>query len=282
MNVPATLAALGGEKVRRRLPELATEALMVVFAVLVALGVEEWREERQLRAFADRARAAVDLEIEQNLDEFRSDGPDLIDGRDHVGSTLRKLREAQETLDPDEEGGVDFSFSFDFPDISTAAWRVAQSQSGGALLRLRLGDRACQTVRRVRDVPGHSRPGSRCDERVVHGREGVHGRQGPGSGGGRISAPLRSAGDPRPTSRSPAGGHGGLPRRDRGGYRTGTGVRAVDGVDSWRVGWAAGGAQATLSGPGYASSTRAWGPATEASPESRVSSGASSLSASAR
>ena len=127
MNVPATLAALGGEKVRRRLPELATEALMVVFAVLVALGVEEWREERQLRAFADRARAAVDLEIEQNLDEFRSDGPDLIDGRDHVGSTWRKLREAQETLDPDEEGGVDFSFSFDFPDISTAAWRVAQS-----------------------------------------------------------------------------------------------------------------------------------------------------------
>jgi len=126
MKVPATMAALGGDMARRRLPELATEALMVVFAVLVALGVEEWREERQLRAFADRARAAVDLEIQQNLDEFRSDGPDLIDGRDDVGSTLQQLREAQE-MSPDEEGSVNFSFSFDFPDISTAAWRVAQS-----------------------------------------------------------------------------------------------------------------------------------------------------------
>lgn len=82
MNVPATVAALGGEKARWKLAELATEALMVVFAVLVALGVEEWREERQLRAFADRARMAVDLELEQNLDEFRSDGPDLIEIRD--------------------------------------------------------------------------------------------------------------------------------------------------------------------------------------------------------
>lgn len=49
---------------RWKLAELATEALMVVFAVLVALGVEEWREERRLRTFAERARAAVDLEID--------------------------------------------------------------------------------------------------------------------------------------------------------------------------------------------------------------------------
>ena len=95
MNVPSTLAALGGEKVRRRLPELATEALMVVFAVLVALGVEEWREERQLRAFADRARAAVDLEIQQNLDEFRSAGPGLSEGRETVATVLQALLEAR-------------------------------------------------------------------------------------------------------------------------------------------------------------------------------------------
>ncbi len=127
MNVPATMAALTGEKVRWRFAELATEALMVVFAVLVALGVEEWREERQLREFADRVRAAVDLEIRQNLDEFRSAGPDLIAGRDDLGSTLQKLRAAQEMSDRDEERSVNSSFSVDFPDISTAAWRVAQS-----------------------------------------------------------------------------------------------------------------------------------------------------------
>jgi hypothetical protein len=32
----------------RRVFDLTLEALMVVFAVLVALGVEEWREERQM------------------------------------------------------------------------------------------------------------------------------------------------------------------------------------------------------------------------------------------
>lgn len=71
MRVPAFLAALGRDHVRWKLAELAAEALMVVFAVLVALGVEEWREERQLRTFAERARAKVDLEIGQSLAEFR-------------------------------------------------------------------------------------------------------------------------------------------------------------------------------------------------------------------
>ena len=66
------LAALTRQGTRWNLAEMATEALMVVFAVLVAFGVEEWREERQLRQFAEVARAAVELELEENLDEFKS------------------------------------------------------------------------------------------------------------------------------------------------------------------------------------------------------------------
>ena len=121
------VVALGGDRVRWKLAELATEALMVVFAVLVALGVEEWREERQLREFADRARAAVDQEIERNLAEFRSEGPSLIDGRDSMRSMLQTLRDAQEARDRGESGNATADFAFDFPDISTAAWRVAQT-----------------------------------------------------------------------------------------------------------------------------------------------------------
>ena len=121
------VVALGSDRVRWKLAELATEALMVVFAVLVALGVEEWRDERQLREFADRARAAVDQEIEQNLAEFRSEGPSLIDGRDSMRSMLQTLRDAQEARDRGESGNATANFAFDFPDISTAAWRVAQT-----------------------------------------------------------------------------------------------------------------------------------------------------------
>jgi hypothetical protein len=46
-----------GRSLLTKLPELALEAAMVVFAVLVALGVEGWNDERQMREFADRARA---------------------------------------------------------------------------------------------------------------------------------------------------------------------------------------------------------------------------------
>ena len=124
MNVPSTLAALGGDRVRRRLPELAAEALMVVFAVLVALGVEEWREERQLRAFADRARAAVDQEIELNLAEFRSTESNLVEGSETVATVLRALLEVRES---GASGSVEHSFAFSHPEISMAAWRVAQA-----------------------------------------------------------------------------------------------------------------------------------------------------------
>ena len=139
MNVPSTMAALTGEKVRWRFAELATEALMVVFAVLVALGVEEWREERQLRAFADRARAAVDQEIELNLEEFRNTESRLTEGSETVAMLLQALLEARES---GESGSVEGSFSFTEPEISRAAWRVARGagESGGTLLRLRLGD----------------------------------------------------------------------------------------------------------------------------------------------
>jgi len=124
MNVPSTMAALTGEKVRWRFAELATEALMVVFAVLVALGVEEWREERQLRAFADRARAAVDQEIELNLEEFRNTESRLTEGSETVAMLLPALLEARES---GESGSVEGSFSFTEPEISRAAWRVAQA-----------------------------------------------------------------------------------------------------------------------------------------------------------
>ena len=40
------LAVLDGRGARWNLAEMATEAVMVVFAVIIAFGVEEWRDER--------------------------------------------------------------------------------------------------------------------------------------------------------------------------------------------------------------------------------------------
>ena len=55
---------------RGRIVGLMAEASMVVFAVLIALALEEWRQERRLLDFADRARASVVAETAANLQEL--------------------------------------------------------------------------------------------------------------------------------------------------------------------------------------------------------------------
>ena len=104
---------------RRRLPEITVEAVMVVFAVFAAFGVEEWRDERQLRQFAAVARSAVETEIAENLEEFRRTGTALTTLTAEVERSLRMARESAidwEALD----------LSLQLPRVSAAAWRAAQ------------------------------------------------------------------------------------------------------------------------------------------------------------
>ena len=114
-NMSDGIAAL-----RRKLPEIAVEAVMVVFAVFAAFGVEEWRDERQLRQFAVVARSAVETEIVENLEEFRRTGPALTALAAEVEGSLRMAR---------EESAVDWEgldLSLQLPRVSTAAWGTAQ------------------------------------------------------------------------------------------------------------------------------------------------------------
>ena len=106
---------------RRRLPEIALEAVMGVFAVFAAFGVEEWRDERQLRQFAAVAREAVETEIAENLEEFRTVGPVLGALTSQLDGLLQAAR----------DGGVErydeLSLGVRMPRTSTAAWRAAQA-----------------------------------------------------------------------------------------------------------------------------------------------------------
>ena len=116
------IAAVTGQRARWDLGAMAAEALMVVFAVLVAFGVEEWREERQLRQFAASARAAIELEMQENLDEFRSSQPSLR-------SLLQRIAvfvQAEDESDP-VFGDRSFEISLSLPNVSSAAWRTAQT-----------------------------------------------------------------------------------------------------------------------------------------------------------
>ena len=119
-------------ELRWKLAEIAIEAVMIVFAVLLALGFEEWREERQLHTLADRARVAVDLEIEHNLTEFERAEPSLIDGREEIATALQELSAIQRGTPPSTDFGLGFVLGF--PEVSTAAWRVAQVSQAATYL----------------------------------------------------------------------------------------------------------------------------------------------------
>ncbi len=116
------IAAVAGQRARWNLAEMAVEALMVVFAVLVAFGVEEWRTERQLRQFAGVARAAVELEMQENLDGFRTTAASLRGLSERLAQVVRADSEDDPVF---EERRLDLSLGL--PEMTSAAWRTAQA-----------------------------------------------------------------------------------------------------------------------------------------------------------
>jgi hypothetical protein len=64
----ATQAAGPGSlrpRLREKLPELLLEAVSVVFAVLLALAVDEWREPRSRNTLAARASILEEIRLEE-------------------------------------------------------------------------------------------------------------------------------------------------------------------------------------------------------------------------
>ena len=100
---------------RAKIPELILEAAMVVFAVVVALGVDEWRENRENAELADRALAGIRAEIQDNREELAGSAAANRTVRDLV------LEAARDTVLPDT-----FSVNFEYGLISSSAWETAQ------------------------------------------------------------------------------------------------------------------------------------------------------------
>lgn len=102
-------------RLREKLPELVLEAAMVVFAVLVALGAQEWWEERERYELADRA-------MTQILDEIQSNIGELDEARERNQEFLSSVIAA------DQAGELpsDFDLVFEYSLLSTSAWETAQ------------------------------------------------------------------------------------------------------------------------------------------------------------
>jgi hypothetical protein len=100
---------------REKIPELILEAAMVVFAVVVALGVDEWRENRQNAELANRALAGIAAEIESNRKE-------LAENEVANQALLARVQEAASDSVLPDSLGINFEYSL----ISSSAWETAQ------------------------------------------------------------------------------------------------------------------------------------------------------------
>ncbi len=103
---------------RSRIGPLLLEATMVVFAVLVALAVDEWRAERELRGQVVRARAAIEAELASNRDELLASLPTVSTVHDDLRDMARRMR-AGETV-------REWAIEARIPDFSDAAWETAR------------------------------------------------------------------------------------------------------------------------------------------------------------
>lgn len=122
-------------KLPERVVDLAIQATLIVFAVLLALGVEGWWDERELLATAAEARLAVEVEIEKNLAELEDAEAGLNAGIEAVDRLVGLLRQAQrDGVRLDTLGESQIEVNLPYPRISTAAWRVAQTSRAAPYL----------------------------------------------------------------------------------------------------------------------------------------------------
>lgn len=112
-------------RLREKLPELLVEAVSVVFAVLLALAVDEWREDRSHKALAERARAGI-------LEEIRGNEAELRISREKNRALLRQVEEARLQIEQRRDASLQFNFRIAL--LSSAAWNTAQmTQAAGFL-----------------------------------------------------------------------------------------------------------------------------------------------------
>ena len=106
-----------GSSLRAKLPELAVEALSVMFAVLLAFAVDQWRVDTNNAELAARARESILAEIAANHSE-------LLDSRPQHDELMQYMTENLEEIEGGTSSEIRVEFSYSL--LSSAAWRTAQ------------------------------------------------------------------------------------------------------------------------------------------------------------
>lgn len=107
------------------LPRLALDVIGVIFAVMVALAADEWREDHELAQRAETAHGAVVAELRANREE-------LDRTRESVDSTIAQVTAA--ARDIEAGGSPSLAVNLDLPSFSDAAWRITQMTDASSRL----------------------------------------------------------------------------------------------------------------------------------------------------
>jgi len=110
-------------KLRRMLPRLFVESLLIILSVLVALAVNDWRAGRERRTRTAEARQAFAREISANREQLASD--QILPHHRRLQAIYRKAVD-ENAADP----GALFDTGLHPPALRDAAWRAF---SGGTI-----------------------------------------------------------------------------------------------------------------------------------------------------
>jgi len=114
MSEPAARPSMR-ERLTEKLPEILIEAASVVLALLLALALNGWNENREMRARGDAARAAILAELRENRQEIQGAEPKLKEIVASLSAALSK------DAPPTHELSINLGISL----LSEAAWRAA-------------------------------------------------------------------------------------------------------------------------------------------------------------
>ncbi len=104
---------------KERLPDLLIESLFIVMALLGALAIDEWREERQKKELAEIAEKAVVEEMKENREQ--------LDSRQvSHKAMLEELKKNMERWKKDSTDKPEFDFNYSMALLSGAAWDSAR------------------------------------------------------------------------------------------------------------------------------------------------------------
>ena len=114
MSEPAARPSLR-ERLTEKLPEILIEAASVVIALLLALALNGWNEDRQMRERVDTARAAI-------LAELRGNQQEIKDARPKLKEIVDRLTAA---ADDDAPATHELQITLGISLLSAAAWHAA-------------------------------------------------------------------------------------------------------------------------------------------------------------